>query len=93
MTGEYRKDGRPLEVGPPRRCQRTRSRAYESSDTFPGGHVFRYSNGTCCGSSTENGFAGTDANTLYTCTDGILTATSACSEGCTPQKGGSDKCD
>jgi len=63
------------------------------ADDNPCGHVFRYSNGTYCGASSDNGFSGADANTLYTCTDGRLTATAACSRGCTPQKGGSDKCD
>ncbi len=79
-------------------CSNCVSQRYTSAlgycaDGNPCGHVFRYSNGTYCGSSKDNGFSGGDANTLYTCTDGILTGTTACSQGCKPQKGGSDKCD
>lgn len=79
-------------------CSNCVSQRYTSAlgycaDNNPCGHVFRYTNGTYCGSSTDNGFSGGAADSLYTCTDGIVTATAACSRGCTPQKGGSDKCD
>jgi hypothetical protein len=40
-------------------------------------------NGLYCGSSTQFGFGGGAANTLYTCTNGGVTATQTCAAGCT----------
>jgi hypothetical protein len=59
----------------------------------PCAHVSSANDGLYCGSSTESGFADGAPGTLYTCTNGQVSATQSCAKGCTVAPAGqADRC-
>jgi hypothetical protein len=54
----------------------------KSNGDNPCARVPSADDGVYCGTSTQNGFAGGSASTLYDCRDGQLTSTLPCATGC-----------